>query len=194
MSIEDVTDLPEEQQLADDASSVSGDEGIPAGASVSVYSRTEKKARKAVLKLGLKPVPGITRVTLRRSKNILFVISNPDVYRSVSSGVYIVFGEAKIEDLSQQANIAQQLQAASAADTEVEAETAPSEEKGKGKEKEEVAAKAEPEEEVEVDDTGVDAKDIEIVMTQANVSRAKAIKALKEHDHDIVSSIMELTA
>ncbi len=44
--------------------------GIPAGASVAVHSRNEKKARKAISKLGLKHVPGITRVTLRRPKNV----------------------------------------------------------------------------------------------------------------------------
>lgn len=45
----------------------------------------------------------------------------------------------------------------------------------------------------EVDDSGVEQKDIELVMTQANVSRAKAIKALKNAEGDIVSAIMELT-
>jgi nascent polypeptide-associated complex subunit alpha len=45
-------------------------EGIPAGASVSVHSRGEKKARKALAKLGLKHIPGITRVTLRRPKGV----------------------------------------------------------------------------------------------------------------------------
>jgi nascent polypeptide-associated complex subunit alpha len=33
-------------------------------------TRTEKKARKAMAKLGLKPVPGVTRVTMRRSKHV----------------------------------------------------------------------------------------------------------------------------
>jgi len=56
-------------------------------------SRSEKKARK---------VTGVTRVTIRKSKNILFVITKPDVYKSPASDTYIVFGEAKIEDLSQQ--------------------------------------------------------------------------------------------
>lgn len=45
----------------------------------------------------------------------------------------------------------------------------------------------------EVDETGVEAKDIELVMTQAGVSRSKAVKALKNADGDIVSAIMELT-
>lgn len=38
------------------------------------------------------------------SKNILFVINHPDVYKNPHSDTNIIFGEAKIEDLSQQAN------------------------------------------------------------------------------------------
>lgn len=45
----------------------------------------------------------------------------------------------------------------------------------------------------EVDDTGIEAKDIELVMAQASVSRKKAVKALKEHDSDIVNAIMSLS-
>ena len=69
-------------------------------------SRSEKKSRKAVQKLGMKPVPGVMRVTVKKSKNILFVISKPDVFKSPASDTYIIFGEAKIEDLSAQAQTA----------------------------------------------------------------------------------------
>merc|ERR1712019_90099 len=77
-------------------------------------NRSEKKSRKAVQKLGMKPVPGIVRVTVKKSKSILFVISKPDVHKSPTSDTYIVFGEAKIEDLSAQAqaSAAQQFTAA----------------------------------------------------------------------------------
>ena len=37
-----------------------------------IQSRSERKARKALISLGLKKVPGITRVTLRRPKNVRF--------------------------------------------------------------------------------------------------------------------------
>ena len=47
----------------------------------------------------------MSRVTIRKSKNILFVIQKPDVYKNPASDTYIVFGEAKIEDLSQQAQM-----------------------------------------------------------------------------------------
>jgi hypothetical protein len=36
----------------------------------------------------------------------------------------------------------------------------------------------------------VEEKDIDLVMCQANVSRAKAIKALRNNNHDIVNAIM----
>lgn len=45
----------------------------------------------------------------------------------------------------------------------------------------------------EVDASGVEEKDIELVMSQANVSRAKAVKALKKTENDIVNAIMDLT-
>ena len=53
-----------------DAGDAEGESGIPAGSSITVHSRNEKKARKSIAKLGLKQVPGITRVTLRRPKNV----------------------------------------------------------------------------------------------------------------------------
>ena len=67
-----VDDKPEQQVEVDDSSSDSEGEdgGIPAGSSVTVHSRNEKKARKAIAKLGLKKIEGITRVTLRRPKNV----------------------------------------------------------------------------------------------------------------------------
>lgn len=50
-------------------------------------------------KLGLRQVTGVTRVTIRKSKNILFVITKPDVYKSPASDTYIVFGEAKVGEV-----------------------------------------------------------------------------------------------
>ncbi|XP_028325878.1 uncharacterized protein nacad [Gouania willdenowi] len=147
-------------------------------------SRSEKKARKAMSKLGLKPVHGVTRITIRKSKSILFVISRPDVFKSPASDIYIVFGEAKIEDLSQQAH------KAAAEKFKVPAASSP------------LAPPLPPnltireeseEEEEEVDEGGLEQRDIELVMAQANVSRAKAIRALKHNKNDIVNAIMELT-
>jgi nascent polypeptide-associated complex subunit alpha len=181
---------------------------LPAG-STTVLSRNEKKARKALEKMGLVKVSGITRVTLRRPKNILFVISQPEVFKSPNSNTYIVFGEAKIEDtnaLQQQAAAAQLAAAAShdhAGHDHSDHDHAHGDEeegKGKGKEPEAAseptaaAAPVEEEDDGEEPDTeGMEEKDIELVMTQGNVSRKQAIRALKENDHDIVNSIMSLS-
>ncbi|XP_041996216.1 nascent polypeptide-associated complex subunit alpha-like protein [Salvia splendens] len=144
----------------------------------SKQSRSEKKSRKAMLKLGMKAIAGVSRVTVKKSKNILFVISKPDVFKSPNSDTYVIFGEAKIEDLSSQL----QTQAAEQFKVPSFVPTAP---------------KAEPTTEIQddedVDETGVEPKDVELVMTQAGVSRARAVKALRDADGDIVSAIMELT-
>lgn len=44
------------------------------------------------------------------------------------------------------------------------------------------------EEEEEVDETGIDSKDIDLVIQQVNCSRAKAVKALRENDNDIINA------
>jgi len=150
--------------------------------SKSKQSRSEKKARKAMQRLGLKQINGVTRVTIRKTKNILFVIKKPDVYKSPAGDTYIVFGEAKIEDLSQQA----QVQAAEKFKEPEPVNTAVSDAKVETNE-------AEESDDEEVDATGVEEKDIELVIQQSNVSRKKAIKALKRNENDIVNAIMELT-
>jgi nascent polypeptide-associated complex subunit alpha len=132
---------------------------------------------------------------LIRRLQILFVINQPDVYRSPSSNTWIIFGEAKIEDLNSQAqaSAAQQLAAAEAAAGE-HAGHDHDHDHGKGKAPETEAKKEEEEDDgEEVDETGLEAKDIELVMAQANVSRKKAVKALRENDNDIVNSIMALS-
>ncbi|CAH9079282.1 unnamed protein product [Cuscuta epithymum] len=170
---DDEDDDDEDDEEKDD------DEEHGDGSSRTKQSRSEKKSRKAMIKLGMKPITGISRVTVKKSKNILFVISKPDVFKSPTSDTYVIFGEAKIEDLSSQL----QSQAA---------------EQFKAPNLSNVVSKPEPssavqDDEDDVDETGVEPKDIELVMTQAGVSRAKACKALKAADGDIVSAIMELT-
>lgn len=179
-----------EEVESDDAEDISSDEEAPdlddedegevGGGKGGKQSRSEKKSRKAMQKLGMKPVPGVSRVTIKKSKNILFVINAPDVFKSPASDTYIIFGEAKIEDLSAAAQ-SQAAQAFQMAQAEDMPESRPA------------AAAVEEDDGEEVDESGVEAKDIELVMTQANVSRARAVKALKASGGDIVSAIMELT-
>ncbi|CAI0397634.1 unnamed protein product [Linum tenue] len=142
----------------------------------SEQSRSEKQSRKAMLKLGMEPITGVCRVTFKTTKNILFFISKPDVFKSPSSDTYVIFGEAKIENLSYQL---QRLSYPAAVATAVD---------GDDDEEDDEDEDAE-----EVDEIGIDPRDIDLIMTQVGVPRAMACKALKTHRGDIVSAIMELT-
>ncbi|EFH59035.1 predicted protein [Arabidopsis lyrata subsp. lyrata] len=152
----------------------------PEAGGKSKQSRSEKKSRKAMLKLGMKPITGVSRVTVKKSKNILFVISKPDVFKSPASDTYVIFGEAKIEDLSSQiqSQAAEQFKAPDLSNVISKGES---------------SSATVVQDDEEVDEEGVEPKDIELVMTQAGVSRPRAVKALKATDGDIVSAIMELT-
>ena len=180
---EDDDDMPELEENTGDNSNEGGAEDDSAGGK---QNRSEKKARKAIQKLGMKPVEGIHRVTVKKSKNILFVIKKPEVFKSAASNTYVIFGEAKIEDLSaqQQAAAAQQFQQTPEF-TQATTQDGSTTENNNDDD--------DAEEDGEVDETGVEAKDIDLVMAQASVSRAKAVKALKNNDNDIVNAIMELT-
>merc|ERR1711975_8211 len=113
MSVED-----EVKVSAEDSDEESTDEDMPEmeegdgeSGGKGKQSRSEKKSRKAMAKLGMKPVAGIIRVTVKKSKNILFVIKEPDVFKTSSDNpkapaTYVVFGKAEIEDLSAQATSA----------------------------------------------------------------------------------------
>merc|ERR1740117_2157946 len=134
----------------------------------------------------MKPVPGIVRVTVKKSKNILFVISKPDVHKSPTSDTYIVFGEAKIEDLSAQA----QANAASAftGGGEGAGDAVGNADESSGAKIEEV------EDDGDVDESEIEPKDIELVMSQVQCTKAKAVAALKANNNDIVEAIMQLSS
>jgi nascent polypeptide-associated complex subunit alpha len=165
------------------ANVVSGDDDDDEGGK-GKYNRSEKKSRKAVQKLGMKPVPNIHRVTIKKNKNILFVISKPDVFKSPTSDTYVIFGEAKIEDLSAQA------QAAAAEQYRTNAEAAGA--TGADASAAKAADAAADESHEDLDESGLDAADIDMVISQAGVSRAKAVKALRDNEGDMVNAIMSL--
>merc|ERR1712196_396179 len=185
----------DEVKVAEDSDDESTDDDMPdmedaeedAAGGKGKQSRSEKKSRKAMQKLGMKPVPGIIRVTVKKSKNILFVIKEPDVFKTSSDNpkspaTYIVFGKAEIEDLSAQATSAAVEQfKAPGAGLEVGADYAPKLEVAEG------------DDEGDEDAAGLDENDIELVVKQAGVTKAKAIKALKQNENDVVNAIMALS-
>jgi NACalpha-BTF3-like transcription factor len=117
------------------------------------------------------------------SPQVLFVLATPELYKSPNSDCYIVFGEAKIEDVNQggplgggppqmapQGARAPTLEQSGAADDDEVPDLEPAEEDG------------------EVDETGVDPKDIDLVIAQTSCSRGKAVKALKESGGDLINA------
>jgi len=171
----------EESSTDEDMPNLEAADGDKGEGGAGKQNRSEKKSRKAVQKLGMKPVPGISRVTVKKSKNILFVISKPDVHKSVNSDTYVVFGEAKIEDLSAQAQ-------ASAAEQFTQPSTLPL-----GADSAAQPAVEEVEED-DADESGIEPKDIELVMSQVSCSRSKAVSALRANNNDIVEAIMQLSS
>merc|ERR1712205_193330 len=186
----------DEVEIHDEGSDESTDEDMPdmdggeeESSGKGKQSRSEKKSRKAMQKLGMKPVPGIIRVTVKKSKNILFVIKEPDVFKTNADSAkapatYIVFGKAEIEDLSAQAT--------SAAVEQFKAPGAGLDAAG-GDDAAALLEAGDGDDDGDEDAGGLDDNDIELVVKQAGVSKAKAIKALKQNDNDVVNAIMALS-
>ncbi|KAJ8052912.1 nascent polypeptide-associated complex subunit alpha [Yarrowia lipolytica] len=172
-----------------------------------VIKKEEKAARALISKLNLQKVEGITRVVLKRTRQHIFVIANPEVYKTPTGNSYVVFGEAQHEDMQATARAAQiaaaQAQQA-AAETGSVSEAAAAGEVGAelaSKDPASITADLEAaslskdedaEDEAEADATGLEDSDIKLVMEQANVSRNKAINGLKKNDSDVVNTIMDL--
>ena len=156
--------------------------------------RSERKARAVMDKIaGLKRVDGeFSQVQMMRQGTV-FVIDDPVVYKCPHTDTYVVFGPYGVPDYMELAKqqLADWQNASGVAGTsgagtteEVDASLP-----GTGVKD----AVEEVDDDAEVDETGVEPKDIELVMTQAGVSRSKAVTALKAADGDIVTAIMELT-
>jgi nascent polypeptide-associated complex subunit alpha len=121
---------------------------------------------------------------MKKSKNIMFVVARPDVFKSPNSDSYIIFGEAKVEDLAAKQAALNAEQA-----TKRASQTVP----------QNMEKKAAPEtsapaaDEGNVDETGIDPKDIALVIDQAHCTRSQAVQALRNNNNDLVNAIMELT-
>ncbi|KTW26307.1 uncharacterized protein T551_03605 [Pneumocystis jirovecii RU7] len=111
----------------------------------------------------------------------LFVVINPEVYKMPSSDIYIVFGQIKVEDIGSrdQLTAAQQLAHSASVPPKASLDTPKD-------------SLPEDDDAVDLDDTDLSPKDIELVMDQTKVSRARAVRALRENDGDIVNAIMSI--
>mmetsp|Transcript_19260 Transcript_19260/g.26698 ORF Transcript_19260/g.26698 Transcript_19260/m.26698 type:complete len:171 (-) Transcript_19260:113-625(-) len=156
-------------------------------------NRAEKKSRKMMQRLGMRQVTDIVRATLKTpgQGSGYFAIDNPDVFEK--NGTYVIFGEARQGGNLQQQTSMQQAQAAQQFMSPTDGgDTAAAEIPSLAAEEPSVSDATLATDDA-VDETGVDSKDVELVMSQASCSRSKAVTALKENDNDLVNAIMSLT-
>ncbi|KNE56795.1 hypothetical protein AMAG_02571 [Allomyces macrogynus ATCC 38327] len=161
-------------------------------------TRGERKARKVFEGLGLVPVDGITRVVFKRPRNELIIIAEPEVYKSANADVYIVHGVATMGNgnLSPQAMMAERMARQQHAQMMRQAAAGGhaghvhDENCSHGHAHDDEAPEAVPE--AAADATEFDAADIELVMNQGNVSREKAVEALRKNKGDAVNALTEL--
>jgi len=171
-------------------------------------NRGEQKNRKALSKMGLKAFTGITKVTLKMKQGVYLTVETPEIMKNPGSDSYLVFGDIKINDPQSNFQQAAQMLASKAGNKpgaapatgteeqppalveETKTGTEKKTEKPSEKKKEEKPAAAAPAE--KADETGLDPKDIELVMTQANCSRGTAVAALRKTNGDVVNAIVHV--
>jgi nascent polypeptide-associated complex subunit alpha len=147
-------------------------------------AKGEKKVRKALAKLGMTKVDGVNRVTLRQKDNYILVVKDPEVFTSQQTeNTFIIFGELTFDDPEKKL-----------AKEEIEKMRA----EGDKIKPEAKAEKTETieivDENEEVSEEGLDTESIETIMTEANVTRQKAVRALKAAGNDVVQALMNLSS
>ena len=186
---------PKNDPPADDKKEDSDDEEAPElakqdGAKADhKANKGEKKCKKALLKLGMKPVTGITRVTIKKTDEVVFAISNPEVLKSATNdNCYVIFGQMAYEDpnMAKASTEAKQFAKPEEKADEAKKEEAKAEVAEVKKEEEDKDEAPEPEE-------GLTASNIDMVMSHTKCTRNKAIRALRETNDDMVNAILKLT-
>jgi len=145
----------------------------------------------------MKPVTGITRVTIKKTDEVVFAIANPEVLKSgTNENCYVVFGidpafislgQMNYEDPSMAKASSEAKQYAKPEDKKAE-ET-------KKEEKPQVVEvkKEEAKDEAPESEEGITVMNIEMVMSHTKCTRNQAIRALKETKDDMVNAILKLT-
>ena len=141
--------------------------------------KASKKYAKAMAKLGLKPEANILRAYIKKEKAMSFAVMNPETYRFPDTNTFVLFGEFQLDDFAG----AQKPAARTVTEPKAKKAAAPA-----------AAAAAPAAKEEAPEDAGtLQEKEITMVMSQANVTRNQAIRALKANNGDIVNTIMDLT-
>jgi len=178
---EEATVQDDEQQPAADTEAPAADKHKP--------NKAEKKIRKLLTSHGLKPNDEYVEMKVTTKKGITLVIQNPDTLKAPKGNVLACLGKIKMEDTTeaQARKLMEQIQAAQPAQAgaddsddedcpDLAEVTFDSVEQGDG--------------ELEVGD--LSEEDVQLVVTQSKVSKARAITALNENGGDVVNAIMSL--
>ena len=146
-------------------------------------NRGEKKCRKALLKLGMKQLVGITRVALKKRDGLIFVINDPEVLKSSdNANSFAVFGELRLEDPNSRLSQAE-------AKKFTEKPVAGAEAKPATK----VEDKKTEDDSAPLSEEGLTAGHIDMVMQHASCTRNTAVRVLRESNDDMVAAVMKLT-
>jgi len=141
----------------------------------------------------MKPITGINRVTIKKSKAVLLYIDEPEILKSPGAdNTYIIFGEVKLQDFPSglAANEAKKYNPA-----EKPIDLGGKKEDSHDKPAERIITDIKEEENgAEVSEEGIDPAAIENVMSHTQCTRRKAVLALKETGGDPVSAIINLTS
>lgn len=185
-TVEEVNDENDFSHILGDAADIDQETLEKARLLVKQQSRGERKARKAFEGLGLTLVPGITRVAFKRPRNELIVIAKPEVYKANDSDVYIIYGEPSMPNGALPPQVA-------AAEQMARQHYASMVQKGEAEPIPTLTDETEDDSNLEPP-PGIEEKDIQLVMDQADISRAEAIKAIQKCDGDVVNAIMDITS
>jgi nascent polypeptide-associated complex subunit alpha len=136
-------------------------------------------------KMGLKPVTGINRVTIKKGKAFVISIDDPDVWKTPGNeNSYIIFGKPNMDGLQTGQNEINQFKNPVTPEGTEEAKVeAPSAE---------TAAKVETTAE-DLNEEGLTPDNIKMVVEYTKCTRAEAIRVLRETGDDSVNAIMKLT-
>jgi len=140
-------------------------------------------------KLGMKPVTGINRVTIKKAKAVLLYIEDPEILKSPGAdNTYVVFGEVKLQDYPSGLG-AQDVEKYRKGEKPVDNV----EKIVTDKPVEKVVSDVKEEDEsAPINEEGLNAADIDNIMEHSKCTRRKAVKALREANGDSVTAIINL--
>lgn len=150
-------------------------------------NKGERKVRKAITKLGMVPIPGVNRVTVRQKDSYIFVVKDPEVFKGTQNeSTYVIFGELTFEEPDK--NIGKETLTKLKETTEGD------------KVKQEVTQKEETKNVEIIEDVneviseeGINVESIQMLTDQfKDVPRNKILRVLRNNNSDVVQSILDL--